>query len=32
MSAELSWLKGGLEVKQLTLEVITARLSIEDLR
>jgi hypothetical protein len=32
MSAELSWLKGGLEVKRLTLEVITARLSIEDLR
>jgi len=32
MTAELSWLKGGLEVKQLILEVITARLSIEDLR
>ena len=32
MSAELSWLKRGLEVKGLTLEVITARLSIEDLR
>ncbi len=32
MSAELSWLKAGLEAKRLTLEVITARLSIEDLR
>ncbi|MFM7556094.1 MAG: hypothetical protein ACKPAH_12475 [Verrucomicrobiota bacterium] len=32
MSAELSWLKRGLELKRLTLEVITARLSIEDLR
>lgn len=31
MSAELSWLKRGLEVKRLTLEVITARLTIEDL-
>ena len=32
MTAELSWLKRGLELKRLTLEVITARLSIEDLR
>jgi len=32
MTAELSWLKGGLDVKRLVLEVITARLSIEDLR
>lgn len=32
MTGELSHLKTGLELKRLTLEVITARLSIEDLR